>query len=440
MEPIDIINSDTACKIDKINKTTHCVVGNALAPGRSVLTSSSMVIKVLVPSVGVNNLSTLYSVTSNLGSTQCADMLYYGSGVPTPTPTPRPAPTPTGICIRNNPTVSFTPAGQSGAAGSTLSYYYTVTSNDSPSCSPATISSFTTHNLPGGWSVVFNPTFATINPGRSVSVVASYTSKLGAVPGFYYVYIDPISALPQYSYNQIGRYAAYTVTSLPPTPTPVPNRTPVITTTSLPNAAVGQEYNTYVYGSDSDSGDKLSMKLTIPTGYGLSAGPCSVTSSPATVFCAIFGTPTKSSPSIPVGVSLTDGKATVSANLSLSISKFRPSPSPTPTPTPVSNASPTIVTKILPAGFVGRPYNSTIVATDPDLNDYLTAEVSGLPASLYISGCTQYLTTVRNLTCTISGVPKSPGSFPVKITVSDRAKASVSKTINLSILKKYLLF
>ena len=223
-----------------------------------------------------------------------------------------------------------------------------------------------------------------------------------------------------------------------PTPTPIPNNPPTIITPNLPAATVGQSYSSSVDGTDRDLNDVLSMKLAIPTGYGLSAGPCAVT--PGRISCGIYGTPTKASPSIPIGVSLTDGKATAGANLSLSISKFRPSPTPTPTPTPIPNISPTIVSSVFPAGFVGRSYYSSITATDPNLNDFLTASVSGLPPSLTVSGCTQFVTSVRNLTCTISGTPKSSGNFPVNITVTDSANASATKVINLYILKKYILF
>lgn len=117
-----------------------------------------------------------------------------------------------------------------------------------------------------------------------------------------------------------------------------------------------------------------------------------------------------------------------------------PSPTPTPTPTPISNNPPTIVTQILPAGFMGRKYATSVTATDANPNDYLNAEVVGLPPLLTLSSCTQFSSTVHTIVCTISGTPNRFGTFPIKITVTDSAGAAVSKIINLPIFKKYILF
>lgn len=127
-----------------------------------------------------------------------------------------------GPCVRNSSS-NLTPADQSGAAGSTLNYTFSITNNDSSSCSPVTISSFGSHNLPAGWSVSFNPSSLTLNPGQTASTTASFTSRMGAVPSFYYVYTDAVSIVNQYTTNFIGRYAKYTVTTEPiPSPTPTP--------------------------------------------------------------------------------------------------------------------------------------------------------------------------------------------------------------------------
>lgn len=115
-------------------------------------------------------------------------------------------------------------------------------------------------------------------------------------------------------------------------------------------------------------------------------------------------------------------------------------PTPTPTPTPIPNKPPTITTQFFSIGFVGRSYLTSVTATDPNLNDNLTAKITGLPSKLVLTGCIQSKSSVRNLNCTISGTPYSFGTFPIKITVTDSANASTTKTIYLPIFKKYLLF
>jgi len=172
------------------------------------------------------------------------------TSIPTSTPTPTlvpkiPYPTSEPACIQKGPTVAFSPSDQSQTAGSTLNYTYSITNNDYPSCPPVVISSFGSHNLPIGWNVTFSPTQLTLNPGQKAIVTASYTSNKASIPGYYYVYIDPFSTSPEYSYNLIGKYAKYTVVSnLPSTTAPASTPPPPILDTlpqTPPAPSVTQE-------------------------------------------------------------------------------------------------------------------------------------------------------------------------------------------------------
>jgi M6 family metalloprotease-like protein len=87
-------------------------------------------------------------------------------------------------CVRANPTVTVTPATQTGPAGNSVFYVYSVTNNDSATCA---VSNFTMNTtLPSGLTGAFNPGMISLAPhasGNSTLTVASQTSTpVGTYP------------------------------------------------------------------------------------------------------------------------------------------------------------------------------------------------------------------------------------------------------------------
>ena len=84
----------------------------------------------------------------------------------------------TPVCTRANPTVELSPASQSGTAGSSLNYTFTITNNDSVACGSSTFS--LAGVVPSGWSSTFTPTSLTLAPGASGSSTFRVTSSTSA--------------------------------------------------------------------------------------------------------------------------------------------------------------------------------------------------------------------------------------------------------------------
>ena len=360
----------------------------------------------------------------------------------------------------------------------------TPTPTPTPTSTPVPVS-FTglSASLPGTGSAVFHFTYSGSSPSFAIDISTKSDMSTDVYSTFTWGTSSPLvennpTKWDKYSCGRTLYWIVKTpsgdkskivpsvVTCPTPTstPTPIPNYTPTITTTYLISARVGDIYNVPVEGEDLDANDTLSMTISnLPPG--LVPGVCTqlaTSISPHRIVCSINGSPTQSG-TYQVTIVLTDnhgGKD--SKTLPLTISPFfTPTPKPTPTPiptptptltpTPVPNRAPTIVTQSLPIGRVARAYSASVAATDPDPYDNLTAQITGLPPLLKVVGCIQSSSTpnsdssvqpptIRNLVCTISGTPYSFGIFPVKITVTDSANTSAVKTVNLFIVKKYILF
>lgn len=93
----------------------------------------------------------------------------------TTTSTPPPA------CVRNAPTLSLSPASQSGTAGQTLSYTYTVKNNDSTDCAASTFSF--ARSVPTGWTGTLSVASVALSPGASSGGSFSLTSPSTASAG-----------------------------------------------------------------------------------------------------------------------------------------------------------------------------------------------------------------------------------------------------------------
>lgn len=107
----------------------------------------------------------------------------------------------------------------------------------------------------------------------------------------------------------------------------------------------------------------------------------------------------------------------------------------TPTPTPQSATSPTIKTSSLPRGNKNSLYSTTVVATDPTPSDILTMTATGLPSTLTLNSCVTSGTGFGGvtLTCVVSGVPGSKGTFYPEFSVSDSSAHKASRSLRLQV-------
>jgi|GEM_PF-1350140 len=95
-------------------------------------------------------------------------------------------------CKRVNPTVAVSPGSQTGPAGDSVNYIYTVTNNDNPSCP---VSNFNLSSvLPTGMSGKFNQPTLTLNPGANAASTLVVTSLASTQVGTYVVMGNAVNA------------------------------------------------------------------------------------------------------------------------------------------------------------------------------------------------------------------------------------------------------
>lgn len=88
---------------------------------------------------------------------------------------------PSPVCTKANPTVTITPATQSGAPGSTLSYSVAVANNDSSACSASSFN--LSGDMPSRFNYSLSQSSLTIQPGQSGSLSLSVTSPANTTSG-----------------------------------------------------------------------------------------------------------------------------------------------------------------------------------------------------------------------------------------------------------------
>lgn len=222
------------------------------------------------------------------------------------------------------------------------------------------------------------------------------------------------------------RVCGNTVTCLPASsPTPSTNRNPIITTTGLPAAAIGQFYKNTVSGLDYDLSDTLNMFFSgLPTG--LSKSVCTSYLSPDTDYqklvCFIEGT-TYQSGSFPITVTLTDSRGGKTESvLTLRVdSQTTPTPLPstptpylpTPTPAPVPCQVTTSPTALgLPVGGIGSVSaavtsgQGTATITSMSFGSYYTAVATVSPTLDTVSPYSTSVTAVASGTTSVWATAK----------------------------------
>ena len=259
----------------------------------------------------------------------------------------------------------------------------------------------TTTSLPNG--VVGALYSAPLSAGGGSPPYSNWTVSTGALPGGMALNSTSgvISGTPTasgtFSFSVTVRDSA-AITSSPQSLSITIVSGLTITTTSLPNGAVGSPYSAQVAAS---GGSPPYSNWMVSTG----ALPNGLTLSSSTG--AISGTPTASG-AFPFRVTVKDSAAITSSPQSLSI-------------TIVSGL--TITTASLLNGAVGAPYSAPLAASggSPPYNTWIVS-TGALPNGLALSSSTG----------AISGTPTASGTFPFSVTVKD-STATTSSPQPLSI-------
>lgn len=110
-------------------------------------------------------------------------------------------------CTPGTPTMTVSPASQSGSAGSTLAYAVDITNTDDSACASGTFSMG--YSVPSGWTGSVSPSSLSLAPGQSGQATLYATSPSGAAGGSYSVNLN-ISDMNVAGHGNSGN-ATYTV-------------------------------------------------------------------------------------------------------------------------------------------------------------------------------------------------------------------------------------
>jgi hypothetical protein len=108
---------------------------------------------------------------------------------------------PTPTCARSAPAIAFSPASQSGPAGTSLSYTVSVTNKDSSSCGASTLS--LGKLVPSGWAATISPATMNLSPGATSSATFLVTSAASAAASTYPIQLSTTDAASA-SHNASG--------------------------------------------------------------------------------------------------------------------------------------------------------------------------------------------------------------------------------------------
>ncbi|HET7064759.1 MAG TPA: NEW3 domain-containing protein [Rudaea sp.] len=98
----------------------------------------------------------------------------------------------TATCTRSAPAIAFSPASQSGPAGTSLSYTVSVTNKDSSSCAASTLS--LGKLVPSGWAATISPTTMSLSPGATSGATFVVTSAATAAASTYSIQMSTTDA------------------------------------------------------------------------------------------------------------------------------------------------------------------------------------------------------------------------------------------------------
>ncbi len=227
---------------------------------------------------------------------------------------------------------------------------------------------------------------ATDDVGTAVSVVVSVVDSFGAVT--------------QQTFTFAVNY-----------PEPVDRNTaPAITTSSLPDAEVGEQYAATVRASDPDSGDALTFSLV--------SGPDWLSIDSASGVLSGLPGNNDVAASVSLSVRVTDSGGLVNERSYFIAVNMSEEPV-------IPGAAPVIVIQTLPSATAGVAYSASIRISDADTGDTHTFSMEGAPGWLSINAGTGAL----------SGTPKTSdtGTLSIKVKVVDSSGHSVEKSFTLTV-------
>ncbi len=109
-----------------------------------------------------------------------------------------------------------------------------------------------------------------------------------------------------------------------------------------------------------------------------------------------------------------------------------PVSSPVASPVTSSNATPTITTGKLSSARAGQAYSELVEGRDDNADDTLTMTMSGAPAGMSLTNCTQDVSRNRKrIICTLTGT--TSGDSAIQFTVTDSKGASSTRTLTLNV-------
>jgi len=120
-------------------------------------------------------------------------------------------------CARSAPAIAFSPASQSGPAGSSLSYTVSVTNKDSSSCTPSTLA--LGKLIPSGWAATISPATMSLSPGATSGATFVVTSAATAAASTYSIEVSTTdTASATHSASGSGSDAVQADTQAPSVP------------------------------------------------------------------------------------------------------------------------------------------------------------------------------------------------------------------------------
>jgi uncharacterized membrane protein len=171
-------------------------------------------------------------------------------------------------CVVNAPSLTLSQTSQSGDAGATLSYAFSLRNNDSAACGDSTFN--LTRSLPPGWSASITSESVTLTPGSSVNGTLQVTSSTSATAGDYTIGLQATDS------STSGHNASDTTTYVVNEPAPVCTAaTPGVSISPASQSAeagASLGYTVTITNNDDSYCDSSSFNLASVVQAGLSAG------------------------------------------------------------------------------------------------------------------------------------------------------------------------
>ena len=318
------------------------------------------------------------------------------------------------VCVYAPPTLSVSPASQSGAPGTALNYTVNVVNNDSASCPSATLAP--SSNTPAGWVTSFSTSGLKLAPGASGDFTMSKTIPAGLAAKTY-----PLSVNVSDNNHNQGTSASAVVTAASNCAYAAPT---ISISPSSQSGAPGAQLSYSVTVVNNDSATCTAATLTpssaTPSGWTSAYSPSSLTLEPGASANFTF---TKTIPAnaaantYPVGLNLSDANHNQGASASATVTSG----------SSCSYAAPTLtVSPANQSGASGTQITYTVTVLNNDSSSCAAAKFA--PSTALPSGwTTSFSTSLLTL------APGASGNFTMTKTIPANAVANTYKvSVNVS--------